>query len=87
MFKDDFDFDDLLTPAKDVEEDDVNSHEEAPYYCTPAYMSSFKGSLNDPIHVPDVSDKKAPSSLRTDEIAASNRRPLGGNEQEVSQGI
>ena len=49
-------------------------------------MSSFKGEKEDPIDVPEQSEKEEASSLKTDEIEAT-RWQVQQNEQEVSQAV
>ena len=65
------DSDRFRTPSKmNLQKDDdgvdVTSRGNTPFYCTPEYWGSFKGDMDDPIQVPEVSDEKAATSLGTD---------------------
>jgi hypothetical protein len=84
-----FPYDDVHTPdgPKGDENDDFNSQGGTSYKCTPGHLSSFKGDKDDPIDLPEESEKNEPSSLRTDEIASSKRWRAQANEQELSQGM
>lgn len=86
--KDDSDL--FRTPSKmNLQKDDdgvdVTSRGKTPYYCTPEYWDSFKGDMDDPIEVPDVSDEKAATSLGTDEIASHASGGSQGVEQEMEE--
>ncbi|KAF7077619.1 hypothetical protein CFC21_082152 [Triticum aestivum] len=84
------DSDRFRTPSKmNLQKDDngvdVTSRENTPFYCTSEYWDSFKGDMDDPVQVPEVSDEKAATSLETDEIAS--HAPVGsqGVQEEVEE--
>ena len=70
---------------KDDDGVDVTSRGNTPFYCTPEYWDSFKGDMDDPIQVPEVSDEKAATSLGTDEIASHASLGSQGVQEEVEE--
>ncbi|XBI03224.1 hypothetical protein VPH35_131663 [Triticum aestivum] len=86
------DSDRFRTPSKmNLQKDDngvdVTSRENTPFYCTPEYWDSFKGDMDDPVQVPEVSDEKAATSLETDEIASHASVGSQGVQEEVEEVI
>ncbi|XP_073355358.1 uncharacterized protein [Aegilops tauschii subsp. strangulata] len=86
------DSDRFRTPSKmNLQKDDdgvdVTSRGNTPFYCTPEYWDSFKGDMDDPIQVPEVSDEKAATSLGTDEIASHASLGSQGVQEEVDEVI
>ncbi|VAH92613.1 unnamed protein product [Triticum turgidum subsp. durum] len=86
------DSDRFRTPSKmNLQKDDngvdVTSRENTPFYCTPEYWDSFKGDMDDPVQVPEVSDEKAVTSLETDEIASHASVGSQGVQEEVEEVI
>uniref|UniRef100_A0A8R7JWQ6 Ubiquitin-like protease family profile domain-containing protein n=1 Tax=Triticum urartu TaxID=4572 RepID=A0A8R7JWQ6_TRIUA len=84
------DSDRFRTPSKmnlqkDDDRVDVTSRGNTPFYCTPEYWDSFKGDMDDPIQVPEVSDEKAATSLETDEIASHASLGSQGVQEEVEE--
>ncbi|XBH71729.1 hypothetical protein VPH35_099139 [Triticum aestivum] len=72
---------------KDDDGVDVTSRGNTPFYCTPEYWDSFKGDMDDPIQVPEVSDEKAATSLGTDEIASHASLGSQGVQEERTQHV
>ncbi|XBJ12039.1 hypothetical protein VPH35_016638 [Triticum aestivum] len=70
---------------KDDDGVDVTSRGNTPFYCTPEYMDSFKGDMDDPIEIPEVSDEKAASSLGTDDTASHASLGSQGVEEEAEE--
>ena len=84
------DSDRFRTPSKmNLQKDDngvdVTSRENTPFYCTSEYWDSFKGDMDDPVQVPEVSDEKAATSLETDEIASHASVGSQGVQEEVEE--
>ncbi|XP_045083432.1 uncharacterized protein [Aegilops tauschii subsp. strangulata] len=84
------DSDRFRTPSKmNLQKDDdgvdVTSRGNTPFYCTPEYWDSFKGDMDDPTQVPEVSDEKAATSLGTDEIASHASLGSQGVQEEVEE--
>ena len=84
------DSDRFRTPSKmNLQKDDdgvdVTSRGNTPFYCTPEYWDSFKGDMDDPVQVPEVSDEKAATSLETDEIASHALLGSQGVQEEVEE--
>ncbi|KAE8788247.1 Sentrin-specific protease 2 [Hordeum vulgare] len=74
-----------MNKQKDGDGGDVNCHGKVPYYCTPEYPDSFKGDRSDPIKVPDVSDEKAVTSLKTNEISSHGPSHSNGVDEQVEE--
>nr|XP_045086414.1 uncharacterized protein LOC109734371 [Aegilops tauschii subsp. strangulata] len=65
---------------------DLDSEGGDSFKLSTGHLSSYKGEKDDPIDVPEQSEKKEASSLKTDEIEAT-RWQVQQNKQEVSQGV
>jgi hypothetical protein len=83
-----FPYDDIHTPngPNGSGNYDLNSEGGDSFKLSTGHLSSYKGDKDDPIDVPEQSEKREASSLRTDEIEAT-RWEVEPNEQEVSQGM
>ena len=86
--KKEFQYDDKHTPngRNGSGHYDLDSEEGDSFKFSTGHLSSFKGEKQDPIDVPEQSEKKEASSLKTNEIEAT-RWQVQQNEQEVSQAV